>query len=222
MKILVVEDQKDLVKNMKQYLELEGFKVEVAHDGEEAQEMVEHEKHFEAIILDLNLPKKDGMTLARDWRNNGVKTPIVILTARTAKDSVIAGLNLGADDYITKPFDMDELVARVRSVIRRSHSQANPQIEVGDFKIDMNAKQVFKNGEAVKLAPKEYALFEHLALHKGQVQERDVIIEQVWGEFDNLMFSQTVDVHIAYLRKKLGKDIIKTAPGGYMIENNYV
>jgi len=219
MKILVVEDQKDLVKNMKQYLELEGFKVDVAYDGEEAEEIVETEKHFEAIVLDLNLPKKDGMTLAREWRNKGIKTPIVILTARTAKDSVIEGLNIGADDYITKPFDMDELVARVRSVIRRSHSQANPKIQVKDFIIDINSKQVLKNNEVIKLAPKEYALLEHLALYKGQVQERDVIIEQVWGEFDSLMFSQTVDVHIAYLRKKLGRDIIKTAPGGYMIDD---
>lgn len=218
MKILIVEDQVDLVKNMKQYLELEGFHVDTAFDGEEADTKVE-DGSYELIILDLNLPKKDGMQLAREWRTKGVATPIVILTARTAKDSVIEGLNIGADDYITKPFDMDELVARVRSVIRRNHHQSNPLIEVGDIAIDTNAKQVLQDGKPVKLAPKEYALFEFLAIHKGEVQQRDTIIEQVWGEFDALMFSQTVDVHIAYLRKKLGKEVIKTAPGGYIIQN---
>lgn len=216
MKILIVEDQKDLVRNMKQYFELEGFYVTAAYNGEEANTLLE-DNQYEAIILDLNLPGTDGMTLAREWRTKGIETPIVILTARTAKDSVIEGLNLGADDYITKPFDMEEVIARIRSVIRRTNNQASSQIEVGDILLDVNTKQVFQKDKLVKLAPKEYALLEHLALHKNQVQERDTIIEQVWGEFDTLMFSQTVDVHVAYLRRKLGKNVIKTAPGGYLI-----
>lgn len=217
MKILIVEDQVDLVRNMKQYLELEGFNVDVAYDGEQAENDFDASS-YEAIILDLNLPKKDGMELAKLWRNNKVETPIIILTARTAKDSVIEGLNIGADDYITKPFDLDELVARTRTIIRRNHKQINPVIKIKGIEIDTNAKQVYKNKELIKLAPKEYALLEHLVLNKNQVQERDVLIEQVWGEFDTLMFSQTVDVHVAYIRRKLGKDIIDTAPGGYMIK----
>lgn len=217
MKVLIIEDQEDLVKNMKQYLELEKFIVEVAYDGEEATDLLDSEV-YDVIILDLNLPKKDGITVCKEARDKGIGTPILILTARTAKDSVIEGLNVGADDYITKPFDMDELVARIRSVIRRSHKQPNPIIEVSDeVSIDTNAKTVTKNGEFVKLAPKEYALLEYLTINKNKVIERTKIIEHVWGEFDNLMFSQTVDVHIAYLRKKLGKTIIKTAPGGYII-----
>lgn len=218
MKILIVEDQVELVRNMKQYLELEGFHVDAAFDGEQAETDFDP-ANYEVIILDLNLPKKDGMTLAREWRNKGVETPIVILTARTAKDSVIEGLNIGADDYITKPFDLDELVARVRSVIRRNHRLSNPLIEFQNLEVDTNAKQVYKDNKLIKLAPKEYALLEYLMMHKNTVQERDTIIEQVWGEFDALMFSQTVDVHVAYLRKKLGKEIIKTAPGGYMIQD---
>jgi DNA-binding response OmpR family regulator len=217
MKVLIVEDQADLVKNMKQYLELEKFVVEVAYDGEEAEALIDSEV-YDVIILDLNLPKKDGMTVCREAREKGIGTPILILTARTAKDSIIEGLNIGADDYITKPFDMDELVARIRSAIRRSNKQPNPIIEVNEsIAIDTNAKTVSRNNEFVKLAPKEYALLEYLAINKNKVVERTKIIEHVWGEFDSLMFSQTVDVHIAYLRKKLGKSAIKTAPGGYII-----
>lgn len=217
MKVLIVEDQEDLVKNMKQYLELEKFIVEVALDGEEGEALIESEV-YDVIILDLNLPKKDGLTICKEAREKGVSTPIVILTARTAKDSVIEGLNIGADDYITKPFDMEELVARIRSVIRRTNKQPNPVIEVNEnISLDTNAKTASKDGTFIKLAPKEYALLEYLALNKNKVVERTKIIEHVWGEFDSLMFSQTVDVHIAYLRKKLGKTAIKTAPGGYII-----
>jgi DNA-binding response OmpR family regulator len=155
MKVLIVEDQADLVKNMKQYLELEKFVVEVAYDGEEAEALIDSEV-YDVIILDLNLPKKDGMTVCREAREKGIGTPILILTARTAKDSIIEGLNIGADDYITKPFDMDELVARIRSAIRRSNKQPNPIIEVNEsIAIDTNAKTVSRNNEFVKLAPKE-------------------------------------------------------------------
>lgn len=217
MKILIVEDQVDLVKNIKRFLELEGFKVDTALNAEEAESLLETES-YEAVVLDLNLPgAKDGMQLCRELRARGCLSPILILTARTAKDSVIEGLNIGADDYITKPFDMDELAARLKSAIRRSHRQPNPVIEIKGVRIDTLAKRVTKSGVEIKLAPKEYALLEHLALHKNSVQERSTIIEQVWGEFDTLMFSQTVDVHVAYLRKKLGREFITTAKGGYMI-----
>ncbi|MCX7996459.1 MAG: response regulator transcription factor [Patescibacteria group bacterium] len=217
MRILIVEDQIDLVKNIKRFLEIEGFKVVTATSADAAEALLETET-FEAIVLDLNLPgPKDGMQLCRELRTAGFLAPILILTARTAKDSILEGLNIGADDYITKPFDMDELVARVRSAIRRNHRQPNPVIEIKNVRIDTLAKKVTRDGEEIKLAPKEYALLEYLALHKNAVQERSTIIEQVWGEFDALMFSQTVDVHVAYLRKKLGKELIKTAKGGYMI-----
>jgi DNA-binding response OmpR family regulator len=217
MKILVVEDQVDLVKNIKRYLELEKFHVDAAHDGEEAEALLD-ENQYDAIVLDLNLPGKDGIALCREIRDEKkIPTPIVVLTARTAKDSIVEALNLGADDYITKPFDMEELVARIRSVIRRSMRQPDPTIEFREIVIDMNAKSVTKKGKPVKLAPKEYSLLEYLALNKNSVVKREQLIEHVWGEFDALMFSHTVDVHVAYIRRKLGKETITTAPGGYMV-----
>jgi two-component system, OmpR family, response regulator len=218
MKLLIVEDQPQLIKNIATFGKLEGYTVAQATTSDEALAEVETDV-FDAILLDLNLPGKDGMELAKLWRKNGVKTPILILTARTAKNAVIAGLDVGADDYITKPFDMDELFARIRSSIRRSSNEPSPVIRVGsNIEIRTNTKEVFLHGKPVKLAPKEYSLFEFLALNKNKIQERATIIEHVWGEYDELMFSQTVDVHIAYLRKKLGRDVISTGSGGYLIK----
>lgn len=218
MKILVVEDQIDLAKNIRQYLELENFIPHVAHSAEEAEDAL-LETEFDLMVLDLQLPQKSGMELCRQLRMDGNNTPIIILTARTAKDTIVEALNLGADDYITKPFDMEELVARIRTVIRRNHNQASPELTIKNLTINMNKKLVEKQGKEVKLAPKEYFLLEYLVLNKNRVVERREIIEHVWGEFDEFMFSQTVDVHISYLRKKLGKELITTAPGGYMIQD---
>lgn len=218
MNVLIVEDQIDLAKNIRQYLELEEFIPHVANSAEDALDLVS-ETDFDCIILDLMLPEMSGMEFCKRVRKDGVTTPIIILTARTAKDSIVEALNIGADDYLTKPFDMDELVARVRSMIRRSHREPNPTLSFRDIIIDTNTKTVSKNETDIHLAPKEYYLLEYLALNKNRVVERQEIIEHVWGEFDELMFSQTVDVHISYLRKKLGKETIKTAPGGYMIRD---
>lgn len=218
MNILVVEDQVDLAKNIRQYLELEEFHPTVVGSAEEAEELLT-ESDFDSIVLDIMLPKMSGMELCKKLRKEGNTTPILILTARSAKDTIVESLNMGADDYLTKPFDMDELVARIRSMIRRSHRHPDPSISFKNIEIDTNAKIVRQNGEEVHLAPKEYFLLEYLGLHKNRVVERQEIIEHVWGEFDELMFSQTVDVHISYLRKKLGKETIRTAPGGYMVQD---
>lgn len=217
MKVLVIEDQKELANNLKTYLEIENYHVETASDGLEGYERILSEP-FDAIILDLNLPGKDGMDICRDVRKEGFKAPIIMLTARSEKESIISGFTTGADDYVTKPFDMAVLTARLAAAIRRSAGEPSPIITSGTISVNINAKQVQQNGETVKLSPKEYLLFEYLMLHRGRALSRDEIIEHVWGEFDALMFSQTVDVHIAYLRKKLGKETIKTVPGGYMIE----
>ena len=218
MKILLVEDQNELAENIKTYLELDSFHVETTLSGQEGYERILDET-FDGIILDLNLPDKDGMEVCREVRNSGITTPIIMLTARTAKDSIITGLATGADDYITKPFDMEVLSARIKSAIRRSKNQPNPLIHYKNVMLDTNIKSVKKDNQLIKLSPKEYLLFEYLMLNKNKALTRESIIEHVWGEFDALMFSQTVDVHVSYLRKKLGKDSIKTVPGGYLISD---
>jgi DNA-binding response OmpR family regulator len=141
-----------------------------------------------------------------------------MLTARTKQQEVIHGLNIGADDYLAKPFDMEELLARVRSLLRRKSSDKQPLLTSGDITLDTNVQRVTKGKKTIDLAPKEYGLLEFLMRHKGMVQERPSILEHVWGSRDDLLFSQTVDVHVAYIRRKLGKKTIQTIPGrGYMI-----
>ncbi|WKZ30931.1 MAG: response regulator transcription factor [Candidatus Dojkabacteria bacterium] len=219
MKVLLVEDNVMLSKNIRTYLELDNLTVDTAFDGEEGEKKI-LEEEYECIILDLNLPKKDGVDVCKSVRERGVKKPIIMLTARTDKDAVLKGLDTGADDYIKKPFDMDELIARINSVVRRSKDSPSPVIKFKDITIDSNKKQVKKGDDVVDLAPKEFALLEFLAVNMDKAMDRSEIIESVWGEFEELMFSQTVDVHVAYIRKKLGKEVIKTVPGGYMVESD--
>jgi DNA-binding response OmpR family regulator len=144
--------------------------------------------------------------------------PILMLTARTKQQEIVHGLNLGADDYLAKPFDLDELLARIRALLRRQAEEKQPLLATGDITLNTNTQEVWKNGRKMNLSPKEYGLLDFLMRHKGVVQDRPHIIEHVWGGRDELLFSQTVDVHIAYLRRKLGKSVIETVPGrGYMI-----
>ena len=141
-----------------------------------------------------------------------------MLTARTKQKEIVHGLNIGADDYLAKPFDMEELLARLRAILRRKNADAQSILQTRDITVDPNTHKVIRKGKEVYLAPKEYALLEFLLRTKGTVQDRPTIIEHVWGSRDDLLFSQTVDVHIAYLRRKLGKDTIDTVPGqGYLI-----
>jgi len=134
---------------------------------------------------------------------------------------VIHGLNIGADDYLTKPFDMEELLARVRALVRRGSTEKQPVLTIGAVELDANTRDVRKNGKKVDLSPKEYGLLEFLMRNRGQVQDRPGILEHVWGGRDDLMLSQTVDVHISYLRRKLGKNVIRTVSGkGYLVPEN--
>jgi two-component system, OmpR family, response regulator len=217
MHVLLVEDQAKLAANIKQFLELERFAVTVALDGNDGFEKA-MTLDVDVIVLDVNLPGIDGFTLCSMLRQRGKTTPVLMLTARTKQQEIIHGLNIGADDYLGKPFDLDELLARVRALLRRHAADKAPVLSAGGIEVDTNTREVRKDGKRVDLSPKEFSLLDFLMRHKGVVQDRPGIIEHVWGGRDELMFSQTVDVHVAYLRRKLGKDAIRTVPGrGYMI-----
>lgn len=217
MHILIIEDQQKLADNIRQFLELEHYAVTVAHDGKEGFEKAMTQE-VDLLILDINLPGMDGYLICSMLRKQKKDMPILMLTARTKQQEIVHGLDLGADDYLGKPFDLDELLARVRALLRRQTVEKQPRLTAGSIVLDTNTHEVTKEEKRVNLSPKEYALFEFLLRNKGSVQDRPRIIEHVWGGRDDLMFSQTVDVHVAYLRRKLGKTAIETVPGkGYLI-----
>jgi two-component system OmpR family response regulator len=219
MSVLIIEDNRTVAENIRRCLEVERCGATVAPDGEEGARLALLNE-YECIILDLNLPRMDGMAVCALLRREGKNTPILMLTARAGKKDIIAGLDCGADDYLVKPFDMEELLARVRTLRRRPAPERAPILSVQDISIDTNAHEVRRKGKVVALAPREYALLEHLMRHKGVVQDRMTLIEHVWGEDDELLFSHTVDVHISFLRRKLGKRLIRTVPGaGYLISD---
>ena len=220
MHILLIEDQRKLADNIRQFLELEHYAVTVSHDGKEGFEKAMTQE-VDLLILDINLPGMDGYLICTMLRQQKKNMPILMLTARAKQQEIVHGLNIGADDYLTKPFDLDELLARVRSLLRRRGAEKNPILQSKNVTLDTNTHEVKKDGRKVSLSPKEYALFEFLLRNRGQAQDRPHIIEHVWGGREELMFSQTVDVHVAYLRRKLGKDAIETVPGkGYLIPSD--
>ena len=222
MHILLIEDQVKLADNIRQYLETEHYAVTVKHDGREGFEAA-MTQDIDLLILDINLPGMDGYVLCSMLRERKKRMPILMLTARTKQQEIVRGLNIGADDYLVKPFDMDELLARVRALLRRDAHEKKPVLSAGEITLDTNTQEVTKSGRKIDLSPKEYALLEYLLRNKGTVQDRPTIIAHVWGGRDELMFSQTVDVHVAYLRRKLGKSVIDTVPGtGYVISSDEV
>lgn len=216
MHILLIEDQQKLADNIRKFLELEHHTVTVCHDGREGFEKA-MTRELDLLILDINLPGMDGYVICSMLREHKKQMPILMLTARAKQEEIVHGLNIGADDYLTKPFDLSELLARVKALLRRQ-GEKQPKISSGGITLDRNTQEVMKGGKRVSLSPKEFALLQFLLQNKGVVQDRPRIIEHVWGGRDELMFSQTVDVHVAYLRRKLGKSVIKTVPGkGYLI-----
>jgi len=219
-RLLLVEDYKPLVRALRQGLEEEGFAVDVAYDGEEADHKAIN-TNYDAIILDLMLPKKDGLTLLKSWRAAGIKTHVLILTARGTLEDKVKGLDVGADDYLTKPFDLEELLARIRALIRRRHQAKDPLLRVHDLTIDTAARSVKRGGQAIHLTPREYALLEFMAFHQGSVVTRTMIWEHLYDEHDEST-SNVVDVYIRYLRNKIDKGfelpLIMTRWGeGYML-----
>jgi DNA-binding response OmpR family regulator len=220
MRLLVVEDDTRLADVLRRGLSEEGYAVDVCGNGVEAvlQATV---TAYDVIVLDLMLPGKDGIAVCRELRASGVKTPILMLTARGELDDVVKGLEAGADDYLTKPFAFRELRARLQSLIRRAAGAASPQIQAGDLVLDMVSRDVRRAGRRILLTNKEYQVLEYLMHNSGRVLSRSMIEEHVWGyDYDGL--SNTVDVHITRLRRKLDRpgqpSIIETVRGaGYRL-----
>ena len=220
MRVLLVEDHKPLVRALRQGLEEEGFAVDVAYDGEEGN-FKARSATYDAIILDRMLPKIDGLTLLQRWRKDGLVTHVLILSARGGLDDRVAGLDQGADDYLAKPFELTELLARLRALIRRGHQVKDPVLRVHDLEIDTAARTVKRGGQTIHLTPREYGLLEFLAFHRGKVVTRTMIWNHLYDEQDENT-SNVVDVYIRYLRTKIDKGfeppLILTRWGeGYML-----
>jgi DNA-binding response OmpR family regulator len=200
---LLVEDHKPLVRALRQGLEEEGYAVDVAYDGEEGDYKA-RTVEYDVVILDIMLPKVDGLTVLQRWRKDDIKAHVLMLTARDQLDDKVKGLDCGADDYLTKPFELEELLARVRALVRRGHEVKDPIIRVADLEIDTAARTVKRGGQPIHLTPREYGLLEFLAYHRGRVVTRTMIWEHLYDEHDEST-SNVVDVYIRYLRNKIDK-----------------
>jgi two-component system, OmpR family, response regulator len=217
MRLLVVEDEPDLLASLLKAVREDGYAADGAPDGEEGIYKAEN-CDYDAVILDVMLPRLDGWELLRRLRKSK-KTPILMLTARDTIPDRVRGLNTGADDYLTKPFDLEELLARVRALIRRSASQAESRFEIGGVTIDITTRIVFRGNEVITLTAREYALVEFLALHRGKLVTRTMLYDHLFDENDSTL-SNLLDVHVSNIRKKLGHDFITTRRGhGYSIES---
>jgi DNA-binding response OmpR family regulator len=222
-RLLLVEDHKPLSRALKRGLEEEGFAVDLAEDGEEADYKATSAS-YDAIVLDLMLPKIDGLTLLNKWRKGGMQTHVLCLTAKDATEDKVKGLDLGADDYMTKPFQLEELLARLRALLRRSHQVKSPVLRIYDLEIDTSSRSVKRAGQTIHLTPREFALLQFLAFHRGKVVTRSMIWEHLYDEYDENT-SNVVDVYIRYLRTKIDKGfdpaLILTRWGeGYMLRGD--
>jgi two-component system OmpR family response regulator len=216
MRILVVEDEPRLQRNLAKALREEGYAVDTAGDGEDGLFKAET-ANYDVIVLDVMLPKLDGWQLLERLRKTK-PTPVLMLTASDTPADRIRGLDAGADDYLVKPFDLGELLARLRVLIRRNANKPTNKIEMGDVVLDFREKKVFRGGEVVVLGAREFSILEYLALHRGEVVSRSELYEHLFDENDETL-SNLVDVHVFSLRKKLGADFIVTRRGqGYCIE----
>jgi len=223
MRVLLIEDHKPLIRALRQGLEEEGFAVDVAGDGAEG-DFKARTAEYDVIILDLMLPKADGLSLLQRWRKDGLTTHILVLTARGSMEDKVKGLDLGADDYMTKPFELEELLARLRALIRRGHQVKSPLIRIYDLEIDTASRTVKRGGQNIHLTPREYALLEFLAFHRGKITTRAMIWEHLYDDRDETT-SNVVDVYIRYLRNKIDKGfdppLILTRWGeGYMLRGD--
>ncbi|NBR07514.1 MAG: DNA-binding response regulator [Planctomycetes bacterium] len=223
MKILLVEDHKLLSRSLKQALEEDGFAVDLAVSGDEADAKARGAV-YDVIILDLMLPKVDGLTLLKGWRKDGLTFHVLILTAMGSLEDKVLGLNLGADDYLPKPFELTEFLARVRALVRRGHQSKDPVLRIHDLEIDTGARSVRRAGKDIYLTPREFSLLRFLCYHRGKVVTRSMVWEHLYDENDDNT-SNVVDVYIRYLRNKIDRNftppLILTRWGeGYMIKGD--
>lgn len=221
MRILVVEDDAPLADILVRCLREESYAVDHAPDGQEA-EWLAFENPYDLIILDLMLPRKDGISVLKSLRSGGITTPVMILTARDATDDIVKGLDIGADDYATKPFSLDELLARVRALLRRKDKITSTVLSAGPIEITPSRREVKIGGDVVELTAKEYGLLEYFVRNKGTVLNRTQLSEHVW-DMNFEPTSNVVDVYVGYLRTKIkkafGQSLIKTVRGhGYMLD----
>ena len=216
MRVLVVEDDPDLLRQLKQALVDADYAVDQAADGEEAAYLGENEP-YDAIILDLGLPKIDGVSVLEGWRRKKVNAPVLILTARGAWNEKVAGFDAGADDYLTKPFHTEELLARLRALLRRSVGHAAPSLSCGALRLDPRAARAALGGEPLRLTSLEYRLLHYLMMHQGRVISRTELVEHLYDQdFDR--DSNTIEVFIGRLRKKIGAERVETVRGlGYRL-----
>jgi DNA-binding response OmpR family regulator len=224
MKILVVDDEPVLLEQLREILTSQKYDVDTADDGESALDKL-FDNLYDLIILDIMLPKVDGLSVLREIRKAKVKTPILMLTAKGSVEDKIKGLDYGADDYLAKPFAMAELMARIRSLLRRASDHRDPLLTISDVSLNTKTRQISKRGITVELTPKEFSILEFLLYNKNRAVSRFTLAEHVWGdEFDPFTMSNFIDVHVKNLRRKIGdtdkKKIIRTIRGiGFIIED---
>jgi DNA-binding response OmpR family regulator len=221
MRVLVIEDEQKMADLIKRGLEEEGMEVETAYDGDTGFEAGKSGSH-DLIILDLGLPGRHGLEIQREWREMGIKTPILILTAQDSTEAKVQGLDTGADDYITKPFAFAELLARIRALQRRTAAEDTTKLQLGDLVLNLINRRAARAGNEVQLTNKEFALLEFFMRHPDEILSREVLSEKVWEEtFDTL--TNVIDVYINYLRNKIDRHyepkLIHTVRGvGYMLK----
>lgn len=216
MRILIVEDDPDLSRQLRTALKDTGYAVDVADNGEDGHFLGDTEP-YDAVVLDLGLPRIDGVSILQKWRADGKKFPVMILTARDQWSEKVAGFDAGADDYLTKPFHTEELLARLRALLRRASGHTTDTIDIGELSIDNRSARAFVNGMAIKLTSHEFRLLAYMAAHQGRVISRTELVEHIY-EQDYDRDSNTIEVFVGRLRRKIGTDRIETVRGlGYRL-----
>lgn len=219
MRILIVEDEHKIAKLIADVLTSEGFIPEIAHDGEEGWFLGSTET-YAAAILDIGLPKRDGLSVLRNWRDEGSTLPVILLTARANWNERVEGIDAGADDYLGKPFQMEELVSRLRALLRRSMDQKTTTLDAGPLRIDLRQMRVSVDGHPLKVTPLEYRLLNYLMHHRGEVISQEELVQNVYYR-DQEPDSNAVEVLIGRLRRKVGGGVIETRRGfGYLITDD--
>ncbi|HSJ18772.1 MAG TPA: response regulator transcription factor [Solirubrobacterales bacterium] len=217
-RILIVEDETRLASFLEKGLRANGYSTKVAPDGESARRLAD-DTDFDLVILDLGLPDIDGLTVLRELRDRGIRLPVIILTARDELSDKVEGLDAGGDDYVTKPFGLEELLARVRVRLRSDAEREPTVLEVGRVTLDLRTRRAAVDGRTVELTAREFTMLETLMRHSDQVLSREQLLSHVWG-YDYEPGSNVVEVYIGYLRRKLGEAVIETARGmGYRLRS---